>query len=253
MTQVSPAPTPAAPSRPQPVNPSRGPAPWPVRFYRSAIGKKWVMGITGLMLFGFVLTHMVGNLKMYLGPAHYNQYSEWLKTIAEPALPHTAFLWILRSGLILAVLLHIHAAYSLTMMNRRARPVQYQSKRDYVVANFASRTMRWTGIIVFLFVWWHLLDLTWGHGGAAFASGDTYANVVHSFNRWPIAAIYIACNLALGFHLFHGLWSMFQSLGLNNPRWNSARRGFAATFAALVTVGNVSFPVMVLAGVVSLK
>lgn len=253
MTQVTTAPdTEITVPRPRPVNPVRHRGPWPLRFYRSAIGKKWLMAITGIALFGFVLFHMLGNLKMYLGPAHYDEYAEWLRTIGEPALPRTGFLWIMRSVLIVAVIVHIHCAYSLTMMNRRARPVHYQSKRDYISANFASRTMRWTGIIVALFVIWHLMDLTWGWVNPDFVTGATYANVVHSLDRVPVAAFYILANLALGFHLFHGLWSMFQSLGINNPRWNCVRRGFAVAFATLITVGNISFPIMVLAGVVSL-
>ena len=253
MTQVSPAPDAVAPTpRPAPVNTRHRNGPWPVRFYGSAVGKKWLMAVTGIMLFGFVFFHMFGNLKMYLGPTHYNEYSEWLKTILVPALPKTGFLWIMRAGLIVAVIVHMHCAYSLTVMNRRARPVGYQSKRDYIAANFASRTMRWTGIIVALFTIRHLMDLTWGWVNPDFEYGNTYANVVHSLERWPVAIFYIVANLALGFHLFHGLWSMFQSLGLNNPRWNSARRGFAATFAAIITIVNISFPVYVLAGVVSL-
>ena len=122
---------------------------------------------------------------------------------------------------------HIVAAYQLTRMNQKARPTKYQSKRDYVAANFASRTMRWTGIIVALFVVFHLADLTWGSANPNFVRGDPYDNLFNSFDRVPVAIIYIVAMLALGFHIFHGAWSMFQSLGLNNPRWNIWRRYFA--------------------------
>ena len=211
---------------------------------------------TGLfVLLGFVFAHMVGNLKMYLGPSHLNDYAEFLRNLLVPILPRTIALWLMRLGLIGAVLLHIHAAYSLTVMNRQARSVKYQSPRDYQVASFASRTMRWTGAIVALFVLWHLADLTWGvtnEVGATgeFVRGHAYDNVVNSFDRVPVAILYIVANLALGTHLFHGVWSVFQSMGWNNPRFSRLRRQIAVAVAAIVVIGNVSFPVAVLAGVV---
>jgi succinate dehydrogenase / fumarate reductase cytochrome b subunit len=222
-----------------------------VNFWRSAVGKKWVMAITGIMLLGFVLAHMVGNLKLYLGAAHLNQYAEWLRRLGEPALPRTVVLWSMRIGLIAAFFFHIVAAAQLTRMNHQSRPVKYQSPRDYVAANFASRTMRWTGVIVGLFLIFHLMDLTWGQANPHFVRGDVYDNVIASFERVPVAIIYIVANLALAFHIFHGAWSMFQSLGLNNPRFNSWRRGFAASFAAVIAVGNVSMPLLVVTGVVT--
>ena len=232
------------------------PAPRPqghflVRFWRSAVGKKWVMAITGIMLLGFVLAHMVGNLKVFLGKEHLNVYGEWLRTFGEPAFPRSFLLWVLRIGLIGAFFGHIVAAYQLTRMNQKARPTKYQSKRDYVAANFASRTMRWTGIIVGLFVIFHLADLTWGSANPNFVRGDPYDNLFASFDRVPVAIIYIVCMLALGFHIFHGAWSMFQSLGLNNPRWNIWRRYFAIAFAVVITVGNISMPLLITTGLVT--
>jgi succinate dehydrogenase / fumarate reductase, cytochrome b subunit len=229
--------------------------PFPIELYRSAVGKKYVMAVTGIMLMGFVLFHMVGNLKMYLGIEDINHYGEFLREILVPFLPRTVFLWIMRTGLIAAFVLHVHAAYALTRMNSRSREMKYQSKRDYIAANFASRTMRWSGVIVFLFLAWHLADLTWGIAPFAvdeWTRGDIYGNVAQSLDRIPVAALYIVANLALGVHLFHGAWSLFQSLGWNNPRFNRWRRNFAAGFAAIIVVGNVSFPIAVLAGVVSL-
>jgi succinate dehydrogenase / fumarate reductase cytochrome b subunit len=230
--------------------PRKAPAPFLVQFWRSAIGKKWVMAITGIMLIGFVIGHMVGNLKIYLGADALDHYAEWLREIAYPALPKTVFLWMMRGGLLTAVVLHIWAAVSLTRMNHAARPVKYQSKRDYVAANYAARTMRWTGVIVLLFIIFHLLDLTWGVTNPDFVKGHVFDNVVATFQRTPVAIFYILANLALAFHLFHGAWSMFQSLGWNNPRWNSWRRGFAVALATIIAIGNISIPLAVMTGVV---
>ncbi|HEV7865772.1 MAG TPA: succinate dehydrogenase cytochrome b subunit, partial [Acidimicrobiia bacterium] len=156
------------------VQPGRRKWPWPLDLYQSAVGKKWAMAVTGVMLLGFVFVHMLGNLKVYLGPAQINHYGEWLRDIAVPALPRTVFLWLLRVGLIAAFAVHMHAAYALTRMNHRARPQKYASNRDYVAANFASRTMRWTGIIVILFLVFHLADLTWGSANPEFVRGNVY-------------------------------------------------------------------------------
>lgn len=226
-------------------------APFPVEFYRSALGKKYVMAVTGIMLMGFVFFHMVGNLKMYIGPEDFDHYAHFLREILVPILPKGVFLWIMRIGLIGAFALHIHSAYSLTRMNHAAREVKYQSPRDYQAANFASRTMRYSGVIVGLFLIWHLFDLTWGGTpGMTFTPGHPYDNVVSSLSRPVVAAFYVVANLFLGMHLFHGAWSLFQSLGLNNPRFNSWRRGFAAAFAAIIVIGNCSFPIAVQLGIV---
>lgn len=235
---------------PKPVHPGSRPTNPVLRFWRSAVGKKWVMAVTGIMLLGFVLVHMIGNLKIYLGASHLDEYAEWLRTIGEPALPRTVFLWIMRVGLIGAFFLHIVSAAQLTRMNHRARPTKYQSPRDYAAANFASRTMRWTGVIVGLYLIFHLMDLTWGNANPDFVRGDTYANAIHSFQRVPVAIVYMLANLALAFHIFHGAWSMFQSLGINNPKWNNARRNFAIGFATIIAIGNISMPLMVVTGVV---
>jgi succinate dehydrogenase / fumarate reductase cytochrome b subunit len=224
---------------------------WLLDFYASGVGKKYVMAITGIILMGYVLAHMVGNLKLYLGPEAINTYGEWLRELGEPAFPRTVLLWLMRTALIAAFVFHIHAAYSLTLMNRAARPVGYASRRDYVAANFASRTMRWTGIIILLFVVFHLMDLTWGNANPDFVKGDVYANMVASFQRVPVAIIYVIANLALGLHLYHGTWSLFQSMGWNNRRFNHWRRYFAVAFALLITVGNVTFPIAVVTGIVS--
>lgn len=234
-----------------PVAPPRRPAHPLVRFWRSAVGKKWVMAVTGIMLLGFVFAHTLGNLKVYLGKAHLNEYGEWLRMLGTPALPRTVLLWGMRVGLLAAFVLHIVAAAQLTRMNHRARPVRYQSHRDYVAANFASRTMRWTGVIIALFVIFHLFDLTWGTANPSFKRGDPYDNLFASFERVPVAIAYIVANVALAIHIFHGAWSMFQSLGWNNPRFNASRRTFAAAFALVIGIGNVSMPLLIVTGAVT--
>jgi succinate dehydrogenase / fumarate reductase, cytochrome b subunit len=215
--------------------------------YSTAVGKKYAMAISGMVLMGFVLFHMIGNLKIFFGASSLDRYSHWLRTVGEPALPEQTLLWAARIVLLVALAVHLHAAYVLTKMNRRARPETYRSKRDFVAADFASRTMRWTGIIVLGFVIFHLLDLTWGPANPDFVEGDPYHNVVESFQRVPVASIYVLSNLALGVHLYHGAWSMFQSMGWVRPR----RRDFAVVFAGLIVLGNVSFPLAVVFGVVS--
>ena len=163
--------------------------PFLLDLYSTALGKKYVMAITGIIGIGFIVAHMVGNLKMYLGKVDgeydINVYGEFLRDLLVPLLPRTYALWALRLVLIGALALHLHAAYSLTVMNRRARPVKYQSKRDYVAADFAARTMRWTGIIVLLFLFWHLADFTWGWFNPGFVRGDVYRNVDASLSPDP--------------------------------------------------------------------
>lgn len=225
--------------------------PWPIEFAASAVGKKWIMAISGIALIGFVLAHAFGNLKVYFGAEQLDHYAESLRTLFYPIIPRTWTLWAMRIGLIVAFAAHIWAAVSLTRMNQIARPSKYASPRHYIAANFASRTMRWTGIIVGLYVLFHLADLTWGFANPDFVRGDVYENLVRSFERVPVAIIYILANIALGIHLFHGSWSMFQSMGLNSPRYNAARRWIAAAIAVPVTLVNVSFPLAVLLGVVS--
>jgi succinate dehydrogenase / fumarate reductase, cytochrome b subunit len=237
--------------RPTSAQPSKR-LPYPIGLYQTAVGKKWVMAVTGIMLMGYVLVHMIGNLHVYEGPEKFNAYGEALRDLGGELVPRTVVLWLLRIGLTAAFVLHIHAAAALTMMNRKARPVGYQGPRRYSAANFASRSMRWTGVIILLYVLFHLADLTWGWFlGDNYIRGDVYNNVTRSLSNIPVALIYIVANVALAVHLYHGSWSLFQSMGWNNPKFNAARRAFATGFAAVILVGNLSFPIAALAGVVS--
>ncbi len=227
---------------------------WLLDFYGSAVGKKAVMAITGVILLGFVFVHMAGNLKVYYndGGEHLNAYGEWLRTVGSPVLPHKTLLWAFRSAIILSVGFHIHAAVTLTLLNRRARPVGYKGGRDYIAADYAARTMRWSGVLIGAFLLFHLMDLTWGTSAVHpdFQGGKPFENLVASFERWPVSAVYIGANLLLGMHLYHGAWSLFQSLGLNHQRFNHWRRGFAILFAAVIVIGNISIPIAVLTGVI---
>jgi succinate dehydrogenase / fumarate reductase cytochrome b subunit len=211
-------------------------------FFSSTIGQKVVMGVTGIALFGFVLAHMVGNLQLFMGPETLNAYGEALREFG-----HGMGLWVARGGLLTAVVLHIWAATSLTLGSLKARPVGYRATR-HRESTYASRTMRWSGPILFIFVVYHLLHFTIGTVHGSFIPGDVYHNVVAGFQVWPVAAFYMVAMLALGFHLWHGVWSMLQSLGLSHPRWNAFRSAFATIFTTVVIGGNLSFPIAVLAG-----
>lgn len=226
-----------------------------IELYRSAMFKKVVMAVTGLMLFGFVAGHMAGNLKLYQGKyssgEHVGEYvidvyAEGLREFGAPLLGKEQFLWIARLGLLAAVALHILSAWQLTMINRRARPQNY-AKHSPQASTYASRTMRYGGVIILLFIVYHLLHLTTGHTHTGdFVYGQVYGNVYHGFSNPLVSGFYILANIALCLHLYHGLWSLFQTLGFNGERFNVIRRQFAVAFALVICLGNVSFPVAVL-------
>lgn len=236
---------------------------WIQATFRSSLGQKALMAVSGIMLFGFVFTHMTGNLKLYVGPEAFNHYAADLRGLGAPFFPEEGLLWLLRILLIAAVIAHIVSAFLVTRQARAARGGSRYRKHSYVQADYAVRTMRWGGVIILLFIIYHLLHLTWGvahpdfmHptrelvGGEVVVQYHAYQNVVSGFRNPLVSLFYIIANLALGLHLYHGLWSLFQTLGWNHPRYNSWRRGFAALFAFLVTAGNVSFPIAVMTGVV---
>ncbi|NNE97362.1 MAG: succinate dehydrogenase cytochrome b subunit [Acidimicrobiales bacterium] len=251
------APTTARPSGPQKIRTPTRELPVPLNLSQTAVGKKWVMAVTGVVLIGFVLGHMFGNLKIYIGPVAENGvweydldvYAEYLRELLVPLFPRTWFLWLLRFGLIAAFGLHIHAAYSLTYLNQKANRA-YESKRDWQAANWASRTTRYTGTVILLYLIFHLADLTWGLLSSDWERGHVQANVVDSLSNPLVALIYAVATVALAVHLFHGVRSMFQTLGLNNPRYALIRQGLQYGIAAVVLVGNLSFPLAVVTGLV---
>ncbi len=207
------------------------------------------MALSGLLLFGFVLVHMAGNLKVYQGAEKMNAYGEFLREVGAPVFGHGQLLWVARLVLLAAAAVHIWAAWSVTRQSRAARPVAYRATAS-VQSTYAARTMRWGGVIVLLFVLYHLADLTLGWTNPDFRPGMPYQNLVASFSNPLVAGFYVAANVALGFHLAHGLWSLCQSLGWSHPTLDPWRRRFATFFALVVTLGNLSFPLAVLAGVV---
>ena len=225
--------------------------PFLLDFYSTAVGKKYVMAITGIGLLGFVVVHMIGNLHLYEGPVQVHEYAEALRDLGGHLVPRTLLLWVMRIGLIAMFALHIHSAWSLSRMSVKSNQ-SYAAKRDFIAVNFASRTMRWTGPIVLLYILFHLADLTWGWWlGDDYVRGDVYHNVGESMSSIPVAIIYIVANVALALHIFHGAWSMFQSLGINNPRFNGMRRGIAGGLAGLILIGNLSFPLAVQFGLLN--
>ena len=217
-------------------------APKRATFLDSTIGRKVVMAVTGVALIGFVVVHMLGNLQVYLGPEAINQYGASLR-----ALGHGTALWIARGGLLAAVGLHIWAAASLWSRNKGARPQRYKMWSPRA-STYASRTMYWSGPILLLFIVYHLLHFTTGTVHPDFREGDVYRNFVVGFQQPAVSAFYIVGMLALGLHLYHGVWSLMHTVGLAQPRWNVLRHSVATFIAALVVVGNITFPVAVLTG-----
>jgi succinate dehydrogenase / fumarate reductase cytochrome b subunit len=213
-------------------------------FWRSSIGRKVVMAVTGAILFGFVLGHLAGNLTVYLGPEALNGYAVFLRQFL-----HGAGLWVARAVLLLSVILHIWSATSLTLSSRAARPVGYR-ERQWTESTYASRTMRWSGVIILFFVIYHLLHFTFGTVHPSFVEGDVYHNFVTGFQSVPVSIAYIVAMIFLGLHLRHGVWSMFQTLGVSHPRYIRWAHVGAWIFALIVVVGNCSFPIAVLAGLV---
>jgi len=208
----------------------------------STIAKKVVMALTGAVLTGFVLVHMAGNLLFYQGPEALNHYAELLQS--KPLL-----VWGARAVLLVSVGLHIWAATALTSLNNAARPVGYR-KTFYEASTYASRTMRWGGPLLLLFIVYHLLHFTVGSVHPSFIRGDVYHNVVAGFQNPLVAFFYVLSMVALALHLFHGVTSMLQTLGLSHPRYNGLRAMIGAGYAAVVTVGNLSFPLAVFFGLV---
>jgi succinate dehydrogenase / fumarate reductase cytochrome b subunit len=215
---------------------------WLGSTYRTTLGKKLVMAVTGAFLFGFVLLHMLGNLQVFLGPEALNRYARFLRV--EPAL-----LWGARALLLAAVTVHIVAAVQLTLRNWEARPVGYH-RQVYRATDYASRTMVWSGPIIAAFVVYHILHLSVGSVHPDFVPGDVYHNVIAGFRVPYVSAFYILAQVLLGVHLYHGLWSAFQSVGASRPSYGDFRRTFALAASLAIVVGNCSIPLAVLAGFV---
>ncbi len=216
----------------------------------SSLGKKTVMAVSGLIMLAYLVVHMLGNLKIFFGSDEFNGYAHWLRTLGEPFLHHEWALWIVRVVLVAAVVAHATAAYQLSRRDIKARPAKYVHRKRR--ASYATRTMRWGGVILGLFIVWHILDLTTGtvHPGG-FQAGHPYQNVIDTFSTWYGNVVYIVAVLALGLHIRHGFWSAAQTLGAGSRTRDRALKTTANVLALVLTVGFVSVPVAVMTGVVS--
>ena len=206
------------------------------------------MALTGVLLFGFVIAHMLGNLKIYQGPDKFDAYAVFLRELGSPLFGNGQLLWIMRIGLLVGVAVHLEAALRLSRMSRKARTTGYRSV-EHLSFSYASRTMRWGGVIVAGFVVYHLLHLTLGSVHPDFQHGSIYHNVVTGFRIWPVSLAYVLCMLPLGLHIYHGLWSVTQTLALDHPLIRRVRRPLAAAVALVVVLGKISIPISVLTGI----
>ena len=221
-----------------------------VAFWHTMVGKKVVMAVTGVALILFVIAHMLGNLKIFSGPDEINAYSRFLREVGMPELAYGQLLWVVRIILLACVGLHITAAVQLSRMSWAARPLAYSVKRN-VETTFAARMMRWGGALLVAFIVFHLLHLTAGAVGfrmGQFKDLAVYQNVVAAFAVWPIALFYVVAMGALCLHLYHGLWSMLQTLGWNTARSQTTLKIFSRAIAIVVFLGFSSVPVSVFAG-----
>jgi succinate dehydrogenase / fumarate reductase, cytochrome b subunit len=218
--------------------------------WSSVIGKKVVMAATGAVLILFVIDHMVGNLKIFSGPEEINAYSRFLREVGWPVLGNGQLLWIVRTVLFLSVILHITAATQLTIMNRQARPVGYGVKKN-VETTWGALTMRWGGVLLAVFIVFHLFHLTGGLVGfqpGQFEHLMVYQNVLAAFSNVPIAIFYIIAMFALCLHLDHGIWSGLQTLGWVNMGNTKSLRTISRVIALIIFAGFISVPISVLAG-----
>jgi len=216
---------------------------------QSTIGKKAIMAVTGIVLYGFVIVHMIGNLKIFEGPKGFNEYSHFLRVVGEPALPAGTILWVIRIVLLVSVVLHVRAAIQLTLLDNAGRPIAYK-KVQRKQASFASLTLRWGGMAIFFFVIFHILHFTVGSALPGYIEGEPYHNVVSAFaNQIWAAPVYLLAVAALGTHLYHGVWSAMQTLGLNTRRTEKLFRGVAVASGIGLFAGFATVPIVVLLGI----
>lgn len=216
---------------------------------RTSIGRKLLMATSALILFAYVVGHLAGNLKIFFGPDSFNHYAEWLRVVGAPLFPDRSVLWIARVVLLAALGVHLGAYVQLARRTRSARSVGYRDYDPQVFSN-VSRTMVWGGVTILLFVIYHLLHLTFGTVHPDFIAGDPYSNVVLGFANVWVSLFYMLGVIALGLHLYHGVWSAMQTFGMSNSKYNRLRRPAALAIAWVITLGYMSIPLAVLLGVV---
>jgi succinate dehydrogenase / fumarate reductase, cytochrome b subunit len=216
-----------------------------ITFYESTVGKKVAMAVSGLVGFGFVIGHMTGHLLTFKSAQAYNDYAHFLQGLG-------GLLWVARITLLAAVIVHIHCAFTLWSRNNQARPRAYYQRKD-LATNYAALTMRYGGVLLLLFLVYHIAHFTWGVtepiDGVPFDPDNAYNNLVLSFQKPALAGFYILCMCALGMHLYHGIWSLTQSLGLDHPKYNKLRQGVAMVGSAVVVLGFIAVPISVQTGV----
>jgi succinate dehydrogenase / fumarate reductase cytochrome b subunit len=208
--------------------------------WQTAIGKKVAMAVSGILLVGFLISHMASNVLIFVDPSKLDAYGEWLRSFG-------ALLWVARAGLLAMVAVHILAAYQLTQMARAARPQPY-ARAEHRVSTYAARTMRWGGVLIAVFVVYHILHFTTGTLHPDFRPGEVGANLISGLQVTWTAAFYAVVMVAIGAHFWHGIWSVFQTLGLNHPSWNRTRATVAVGLTVLVAGGFLSIPLAALFG-----
>ncbi len=219
--------------------------------YRSTLGKKAIAAVTGIVLFGFVVLHMVGNLKTFTGSdcegvAHIDIYARFLRTMGEPLVPYSFLLWTGRIVLLVCLVLHVVTVIDLARLNRSARPIRYHHRQELVRSTFTARSMLASGVLLLVFIVIHVLHFTTGSIDITpFVHEAVYANLYHAFGKWFIVLFYVLAMGLLGIHLYHGVWSLFQTLGIDNPDRNRSLRALAALAAFILFVGFCSVPVLV--------
>jgi succinate dehydrogenase / fumarate reductase cytochrome b subunit len=218
-----------------------------VAFSRTTVGKKVVMAITGFILLGFVIVHMIGNLKAFMGPEYFDTYAEELRALGAPFFGHGQALWVFRAVLLVSVGLHALFGIQLWLLSRKARPVEYRNP-PHLELTPASRTMRWGGLLIGTYVVYHILHFTTGQAHPDFVAGEVYRNLIIGFESLLAAGAYVAAVFILAMHLYHGTWSALQTLGLNHPKYNAWRRGVATGLAIVLFVGFASVPLAVQLG-----
>lgn len=211
-----------------------------VALWQTAVGKKVAMAVTGLALVFFLISHMISNVLVFENPQHLDDYAAWLRSFGP-------LLWVARAGLLAAAAIHITAAWQLTQMSRTARPAGYD-RQELRVSSYAARTMRWGGVLLLAFIIFHLLHLTFGTVHPDFVEGAVSQNLKTGLAVKPVAAFYAVAMIFLGLHLGHGVWSVFQTLGINHPAWNKSRKAIAIGLAVLIAGGLLTIPVAALLG-----
>ena len=213
--------------------------------FSTTIGKKLIMGVTGLMMVGWLFLHMAGNTLLYSGAEAMNFYG-WMIQEGSHGL-----VWVMRVVMLGAIGLHIWAALTLSKTNSQARPEGYAKKLDYQKTDFTALTMRASGVFLLFFIILHLANLTTGHLHPAFEHLHPYENAVRLFSIEWVAAFYMVAQIPVGMHVYHGAWSGLQTLGLSHPQYDVARKRLAIAIAVLIAGVNITFPLAVLLGVIS--